>query len=195
MVSKSIFAGIAISLGCLINLYMSNPIIGALLFSFGLLCIFELDMRLYTGYVGYNKFNISNYFKVLLSNIVGVSIVTVLIHSLSNYSDINNKCTEIIGNKMSHSIIETFIRSMICGSLISIAVYSYKKSRNYISVIMCVMIFILTGMDHCIANYFYIINSSISANLILLAILNIVIWIVGNTIGSFILVKGLKLEV
>ena len=46
---KSILAGILIGLGVIINLQSDNRIIGALLFSFGLLTIIEMHLLLFTG--------------------------------------------------------------------------------------------------------------------------------------------------
>lgn len=56
-IKKSILAGILIGLGVIINLQSANPIIEALLFSFGLLTIINMQLNLYTGKIGYlNKF-------------------------------------------------------------------------------------------------------------------------------------------
>lgn len=52
-IKKSILAGILIGLGVIINLQSENPIIGALLFSFGLLTIIRMQLNLYTGKIGF----------------------------------------------------------------------------------------------------------------------------------------------
>lgn len=53
IIKKSILAGILIGLGVIINLQSENPIIGALLFSFGLLTIIRMQLNLYTGKIGF----------------------------------------------------------------------------------------------------------------------------------------------
>jgi len=53
IIKKSILAGILIGLGVIINLQSENPIIGALLFSFGLLTIIQMQLYLYTGKIGF----------------------------------------------------------------------------------------------------------------------------------------------
>ena len=52
-IKKSILAGILIGLAVINNLQSKNPVIGALLFSFGLLTIIQMQSSLYTGKIGY----------------------------------------------------------------------------------------------------------------------------------------------
>lgn len=46
-------AGMLIGLGVIINTLAANPILGAFLFSFGLLTIIQLGIPLYTGQIGF----------------------------------------------------------------------------------------------------------------------------------------------
>lgn len=50
---KSILAGVLIGLGVIINLQSEIPALGALLFSFGLLTIINMQLNLYTGKIGF----------------------------------------------------------------------------------------------------------------------------------------------
>lgn len=52
-VKKSTLAGILIGLGVIINLQSSVPALGALLFSFGLLTIINMQLNLFTGKIGF----------------------------------------------------------------------------------------------------------------------------------------------
>ena len=55
-IKKSILAGILIGLAVINNLQSKDPVIGALLFSFGLLTIIQMQSSLYTGKIGYKRF-------------------------------------------------------------------------------------------------------------------------------------------
>ena len=48
-------AGFLIGLGVIINTLAANPVLGAFLFSFGLLTIIDLQIPLYTGQIGFIK--------------------------------------------------------------------------------------------------------------------------------------------
>lgn len=81
---KSIFAGIAIALGCWIYLAAPNPIIGALLFSCGLLAVRIYNLHLFTGKIQYmvtSKFSLKFYLLVFIGNIIGVSLMALIAHS------------------------------------------------------------------------------------------------------------------
>ena len=53
MIKKSTLAGILIGLGVIINIQSDIPELGALLFSFGLLTIINMQLTLFTGKVGF----------------------------------------------------------------------------------------------------------------------------------------------
>ena len=52
-VKKSTLAGILIGLGVIANLQSPIPALGALLFSFGLLTIINMQLNLFTGKIGF----------------------------------------------------------------------------------------------------------------------------------------------
>ena len=64
---KAILSGFMIAFGCIIYLMCPNKMVGALLFSFGLLTIICRELYLYTGKIGYIKE--VGIVKILLTNI------------------------------------------------------------------------------------------------------------------------------
>ena len=75
---KSIMAGMAIALGCCLYLLAPNPIIGAVLFSCGLLCVRIYGLNLFTGKIQYivtEKYKSTFYPFVLVGNFIGVIII------------------------------------------------------------------------------------------------------------------------
>ena len=84
-IKKSILAGILIGLGVIINTQAEYKILGALLFSFGLLTIIHMKLNLFTGKIGYlNKFNQASLLPIiLLYNLVGIAI-TISVYAYGN---------------------------------------------------------------------------------------------------------------
>ena len=50
---NAVIAGFLIGLGVIINTQAENPVLGAFLFSFGLLTIIHMQLPLYTGQIGF----------------------------------------------------------------------------------------------------------------------------------------------
>ena len=77
---------------------------------------------------------------------------------------------------------------VLCGILMYIAVNNYKKINNdigkYSCIFMCVMVFILCGFEHSVANMYYI---SVANLLSLKSLLYILIMILGNSVGSILI--------
>lgn len=177
-IKKSIFAGVLIGFGVIINLKLDDPIIGALLFSFGLLVIINMKLNLYTGKIGYfsELHEIKFLFLVILFNFIGIYLTIGL------YSIGNNNFIEIISNaaaiKFSKSILTLFLNACYCGALIHIAV----KNKTTIITIFAIMIFILIGAEHCIADFSYFLFNMTPMN-----ILKLISIILGNSIGAILI--------
>ena len=65
--------------------------------------------------------------------------------------------------------------------MIYLAVELYKRSKQILLVVMPVMIFILCGFEHCVADVFYF---AAAGEISVRAILFIVICVLGNAAGS-----------
>ena len=188
---KGIYAGVMIGMGGTIYLSMSNPVIGAILFSIGLLMICVYKMNLYTGMIGYVIENKLNYFITLIFTLVGNLIGTMLTAYLvlnTRIANISIKAKEISMIKIHDNYLSIFILAMFCGMLMYIAVNNYKKGEDsiikYLSIIICVIVFILCGFEHCIANMYYISLAKVWS---LKAILIMLVMIFGNSIGSIVI--------
>ena len=179
IVKKSILAGILIGLGVIINLNMEIPVIGPLLFSFGLITIIFMKLFLFTGKVGYiiSDVNITPLLLViiLIFNFIGIAATIALYASANqNFVDI---ITAAATTKFSKSAITLFINACFCGALIHFAV----KNKQGIITMFAIMIFILIGAEHCIADFPYLLFNFSWINV--LKLLGIVI---GNSVGAII---------
>lgn len=187
LITKSILAGLLISLAGIVYLNCPDKIVGSLLFSLGLISILILEAKLFTGAIGYvnSKQSILDSLLILVFNLVAAAIVG-LIYRCS--SDAAVPITESKLLVFSESWWLTGLKSIGCGAAIYLAVEGYKKSKSLIPVILGVMTFILAGWNHCIADCFYMAAGSCSV----LAIPYLLVVIAGNSIGS-LLIRFLQL--
>ena len=124
IIKKSTLAGILIGLGVIINIQVSPPVLGALLFSFGLLTIINMKLYLYTGKIGFinrkKKPILSSFIIMLVFNFIGIA-TTIGLYTLSNPT-FNNLILVAATNKFSKDILTLFINAFFCGMLIHFAV-------------------------------------------------------------------------
>lgn len=187
LITKSILAGLLISLAGIVYLNCPDKIVGSLLFSLGLISVILLEANLFTGKIGYvnSKRSILDSLLILVFNLVAATIVG-LIYRCESYAAASITESKLL--VFSESWWLTGLKSIGCGAAIYLAVEGYKKSKSLIPVILGVMVFILAGWNHCIADCFYMAAGSSSV----LAIPYLLVVIVGNSIGS-LLIRFLQL--
>ena len=170
---KSVWGGIFIAIGTLVFLSLYPSPLGAFLFSVGLLSIFLLELKLFTGAVTYlDKTNWREVGLILICNLVGCALLFLLPPS--------EIAATIVQNKASAWPLLIFVRSALCGVMISSAVLCHKKNTTWMSMLY-VMVFILAGFDHSIANACFIISGRAFTWPALKLFL---ISVAGNTVGS-----------
>lgn len=170
---KSIIAGILIGLGVIINVQAKPPVLGALLFSFGLLTIVNLSLPLYTGKIG---FLTGPLFKIIIGNLFGIAFI-VSLYLLSN-KEFLTLLQAAAQTKFEKTFIQMFVAGIFCGILIHFAV---KTKVSYL-VSMAVILFILIGAEHCIADFPYLL-----VNLSIPNFLKFLLVILGNSVGAIAL--------
>jgi len=183
---KAILSGFMIAFGCIIYLMCPNKMVGALLFSFGLLTIVCRELYLFTGKIGYiRQVGIVNILLTILGNFVGTYIIGTTIQLTR--LPIAESVSSVVSTKLNDSIPSLFILSIACGVMMYLAVDSYKKSRSWLFVILPVVIFILSGFEHSIANmcYFTLANTWEPRTFLLIGVM-----ILGNAVGSWIMNLG-----
>ena len=174
--------GLLIVIGCTAYLKVENNIVGSLLFSIALLTICYRNYNLFTGKIGYiidKNINFKGILRILLGNIIGVLIFGLLL----SYSDPKLKfmSLQLIKNKLKNSNIEVIIKSFFCGIIMFIAVDGFKKFKTPLFVFLSVVVFILCGFEHSIANLgYFILAQKINIKYFLLTIL-------GNSLGSWVI--------
>ena len=177
---NSIVAGILIGLGVIINTQTQPPVLGALLFSFGLLTIIHLKLPLFTGRVGYME---KGLFSIIFFNLYGIAM-TIAFYLLTNedYVFILNNAAE---TKFSKTYVQMLFGGFFCGMLIHFAV----KCKTYYITSMAVIIFILIGAEHCIVDFPYLFCVFNFTNLI-----KFILVIIGNSIGAIFIERMIYYE-
>ena len=159
---NAIIAGIAISIGGVIYLTLENHIAGSFLFSIGLFTIYTFGFNLYTGKVCYIVNEKPSYLKTILIVYIGNFAGTVgagIIFKHTKLVRLVNHTSELVNMKLSDTLFSTFIMAVMCGVMMCIAVIGYQTVKDgigkYLSLIMPIMVFILSGYEHSIADMFY----------------------------------------
>lgn len=160
---SAILAGVCISLGGIAYLSLDNKIVGAVLFTIGLFVICTMGLNLFTGKVCYMFDNKPGYLIdviiIWLGNLVG-TFVSARLQLLTRYgTTLADKAKGICEIKLGDSLLSIFVLAIFCNIMIYIGVEGYKSINHelgkYLSLFLGVVIFILCGFEHCIANMYY----------------------------------------
>ena len=189
---KSILAGIMIGVGGTIYLSLDNKIVGSILFAIGLFIIVVYSFNLYTGKIGYliNNFNkkyIRELIITLIGNFIGTFFVGFVLRYTRIYTSISDKAKGLVDIKLNDTLISILILSFFCGILMYLAVNTYKEVKDigkYLAVFLGVIVFILCGFEHCIANMYYF---SVSSTWSLNTLLYLLVMILGNSLGGILI--------
>lgn len=154
----SIFAGVVISVGCVVSLAVGGGIPGAFLFSIGLLAICVMQFSLFTGKVCYAKLlDTPKILLILAGNLAGTIGMAYLIRFLR--PELIEPAAALAAKKLQESW-RVIPLGMLCNMLIFLAVDGFRKEEHKIAgtllLVLCVMGFILSGSEHSIANSFYL---------------------------------------
>ena len=174
LINKSIGAALLISLGDYALLKLGLPL-GPVLFSLGLLGVCYMGQNLFTGKCGFlieDKIKPIDLLIILLVNLIA-GYLFGLIFSITDPEVLKNAITKV---KTWDVSLAFFIKSILCGVIMYIAVFMYRKGTP-LGIIFGIPLFIFCGFQHCIAN---IITMGVARTWHT----SILICIVGNFIGS-----------
>ena len=187
LINKSIGAAILISLGNYALLKLGNPI-GPVIFALGLLGVCYMGQNLFTGKCGFlieDKINIWDLLIILVVNLIA-GYLCGLVYSLADKEIVTNAIAKVATWDFSMAF---FIKGILCGVIMYIAVFLYRKGTP-LGIVYGIPLFIFCGFQHCIAN---IITLGVARTFhwsIILAIL-------GNFAGSLLMwyfSKDIKVE-
>lgn len=156
---SSIFAGICIGtagfgfLASGIQAETYGSLVGAILFSLGLLAVVGYKLKLYTGTAGFiEKNQIGELFLILLGNIIGCLCLALL--ARVSPMDIQGAAQKILELRLSTGALRCGLLGIGCGFLMTTAV-TFARQDKYLPLLFGVPLFIVCGFTHCVADAFY----------------------------------------
>lgn len=159
---KAVIAGIAIGIAGWGYLACTN-IVGAVLFSFGLLTVVNYKLALYTGTAGFVALNdekgrpcwgkaIAQLLLILLGNIVGCLLVALL--ARLSPMELGATAEQILAGRLAIGPIRAGLLAIGCGFIMT-TVVTFAREGKMLALLFGVPLFINCGFPHCVADAFY----------------------------------------
>ncbi|MBR3332182.1 formate/nitrite transporter family protein [Candidatus Saccharibacteria bacterium] len=204
-------AGVAATFG---NVY-GGKIAGACIFPAGLAMVVVAGSELFTGNnlmsmalldrkIGFLAL-LKNWAFVFLGNLIGAVAVAGVVVLSGAFDNIADTVVATATAKVSMGFFEAMLRGVLCNFLVCIAVWmafgAETVSGKIIAVFFPIMVFVLCGFEHSVANMFYVpagifenlVNDTYGGALTAEGFLlnNLLPVTIGNIIGGALLVGGI----
>ena len=166
---SSILSGIAVGIAGWGYLACTN-IIGAVLFSFGLLTVVHYKLKLYTGTAGFVALRTddgkSRWLKamgellfILAGNIVGCLLVSLL--SRLSPMELGESAQKILEGRLAIGPLRAGLLAIGCGFIMT-TVVTFAREGKPLALLFGVPLFINCGFPHCLADAFYYLAVPVS---------------------------------
>lgn len=195
----AVMAGIAIGLGGLVFLSVDNKVIGSFLFTIGLFTVCTMGFNLFTGKACYTFQNDTAYKIGLpiiwLGNLVGTGLTAGCAWMTRVAPAVSEKAMGLCQTKLGDSYMSLFFLGILCNIFIYIGVEGYKSIPHefgkYLALVFGVMVFILCGTEHCVADMFYFWMAGAWSGQ---AVVRLLVITLGNAVGGVLLplLRGLQ---
>lgn len=195
----AVLAGMAIAIGGLAFLSVDSKVLGSALFTVGLFTVCTMGLNLFTGKVCYVFQNDRDYALALpviwIGNLAGTGLIALFAGLTRNAPALAEKAAGMCQVKLDDNLVSLFFLGILCNILIYIGVEGYRNIPHeigkYLALLFGVMVFILCGTEHCVADMFYLwIGGSWNAR----AVACILAITLGNAVGGvlFPLLRSLQ---
>ena len=195
----AVLAGIAIGLGGLVFLSVDNKVIGSFLFTIGLFTVCTMGFNLFTGKVCYTFQNDTAYKigmpVIWLGNLVGTGLTAGCAWMTRVAPAVSEKAMGLCQTKLGDTYASLFFLGILCNIFIYIGVEGYKSNPHefgkYLALVFGVMVFILCGTEHCVADMFYFWMAGAWSGQ---AVVRLLVITLGNAVGGVLLplLRGLQ---
>lgn len=162
LLRSSVFAGIYIGtagfgfLAAGIQSETYGSLVGAVLFSLGLMAVVGYKLKLYTGTAGFiNKNEVGELFLILIGNIIGCFCVGLV--ARISPMDIPGAAQNILELRLKTGALRCGLLGIPCGLLMTTAV-RFAREKHYLPLLFAVPLFIVCGFTHCVADAFYYLS-------------------------------------
>ena len=171
---SSILSGIAVGLagwGYLACRSKGLEILGAVLFSFGLLTVVNYKLKLYTGTAGFVSLRkedgscrffraIAELLFILLGNITGCMLVALLLRCSPNDLGLE-QAKVILEGRLALGPLKAGTLAIGCGFIMT-TVVTFAREGKPLALLFGVPLFIYCGFPHCLADAFYYMAAPLS---------------------------------
>ena len=195
----SVLAGVAISMGGTVFLSLDNKVLGALFFTVGLFVVCTFGLNLFTGKVCYVFERDRQYAARLpiiwIGNLLGTLLTAGLELCTRSGAALSERAQAVCAAKLDDSLLSLFVLAIFCNIFIYIAVDGFNNNPHqlgkYLALFFGVMVFILCGFEHCVADMYYFSIARVWSGPVLLRVLVITL---GNACGgvAFPLIRSLR---
>ena len=189
---SSMLSGIAVGIAGWGYLAYTN-IIGAVLFSFGLLTVVHYKLKLYTGTAGFVALRyddgksrwlkaIGELLFILAGNITGCLLVALL--ARLSPLELGESAQKILEGRLAIGPLRAGLLAIGCGFIMT-TVVTFAREGKPLALLFGVPLFINCGFPHCLADAFYYLTVPVSytgAHLAELAVLYPCL-VIGNFVG------------
>ncbi len=208
---KGILAGLSIAFGGFLFIvsttYIKGDIgkaLGATLFPIGLFIVCTFSLFLFTGKIGLifeEKQSKEFYISIplmLIGNAIGAISLGYILFFIFKDTDIMDRAIEVSNLRLKFDsfsdYLACFIKSSLCGLCVYLAVKAFNQNRlkpvGIFLLFFFIFLFVYAGFEHSIANMYYF---SMSNSWSIYAIIDLVLCILGNILGTIPGVLLLKL--
>ncbi|MBR2803256.1 formate/nitrite transporter family protein [Candidatus Saccharibacteria bacterium] len=215
MILLGMFAGMFIALAgvgaTFANIY-AGKLAGACVFTAGLAMVVVAGSELFTGNnlmvvalfsgkIGFAKL-LKNWILVFMGNMLGAVLVAGAVAVSGLFDSVTETVIAMATAKVSMGFFEAAMRGVLCNFLVCIAVWM-SFSANTVTgkiaaVFLPVMLFVLCGFEHSVANMFYVpagmimgaMNGVETPSIQAFLMNNLLPVTIGNIVGGAVLVGG-----
>ena len=161
---SSILSGIAVGIAGW-GYLAKNDIVGAVLFSFGLLTVVNYKLKLYTGTAGFVELRyedgssrwlkaIGELLFILAGNIVGCMFVALFTRLSPMSESLGATAQAILASRLAIGPLYAGLLAIGCGFIMT-TVVTFAREGKPLALLFGVPLFINCGFPHCLADAFY----------------------------------------
>lgn len=166
---SSILSGMAVAIAGWGFLAYPN-IIGAVIFSFGLLTVVNYKLKLYTGTAGFVELSyedgrsrwlkaIGELLFILAGNITGCLIISLL--TRMSPLELGTTAENILASRLEIGPLRAGLLAIGCGFIMT-TVVTFAREGKPLALLFGVPLFINCGFPHCLADAFYYMTAPVS---------------------------------
>lgn len=178
---SSIMAGICVGLAGF-GYLAEKSIIGAVVFSFGLLAVVAYRLRLYTGTAGFfRRGELGQLMWILFGNIVGCLLAALL--ARCSPMPLQQTAQAILEGRLAVGPLYGGILAVGCGFIMT-TVVTFARKGNVLPLLFGIPLFINCGFPHCIADAFYYL--CVPVDFLFANFVPVLVFYVSIVLGNFV---------